>query len=71
MTRITRKAGRISEARELRIQAGIAADPDNPEWPAADFKRAKPLAQAFPALAKSHRGADGRRSRPRSPSRYA
>ena len=51
-----RKARPISAAAEARIQAGIAADPDNPEWTAKDFKRAKPFAVAFPALAKSQRG---------------
>jgi hypothetical protein len=31
----------LSDAEEARIQAGIAADPDNPEWTANDFRRAK------------------------------
>jgi hypothetical protein len=47
---------RISNSEEARIQAGIAADPENPEWTAADFKRAKPFAQALPTLAASRRG---------------
>jgi hypothetical protein len=37
-----------SEAEEARIAAGIAADPDNPEWTAEDFRRAKPFARMFP-----------------------
>jgi len=41
---------------EARIQAGIAADPDNPEWTAQDFERVKPFSEAFPALAESRRG---------------
>ena len=41
-----------SDAEEARIQAGIAADPDNPEWTAEDFRRAKPFTKMFPALAK-------------------
>jgi hypothetical protein len=45
----------LSDAEEARIQAGIAADPDNPEWRADDFRRAKLFAKAFPALAKSRR----------------
>ena len=51
-----RKPRPFSAATEARIQAGISADPDNPEWTAQDFKRAKPFAVAFPALAKSRRG---------------
>lgn len=51
-----RKARALSDAQEARIQAGIAADPDNPEWTARDFKRAKQFAQVLPALAKARRG---------------
>lgn len=51
-----RKPRPFSAATEARIQAGISADPDNPEWTAQDFKRAKPFAAVFPALAKSRRG---------------
>jgi uncharacterized protein (DUF4415 family) len=47
-----RRVPRISAAEEARIQAGIAVDPENPEWTARDFKRAKPFSQAFPALAR-------------------
>ena len=49
-----RTVRRISNSEEA--QAGIAADPENPEWTAADFKRAKPFAQALPTLAASRRG---------------
>jgi hypothetical protein len=56
MTKPMRKARNISAAEEARIQAGIAADPDNREWTAADFKRAKPFAKALPALAAARRG---------------
>jgi uncharacterized protein (DUF4415 family) len=55
MTNLKRKARAISDAEEALIQAGIAADPDNPEWTAEDFKRAKPFAEALPALAESRR----------------
>ena len=51
-----RKPRPISDAKEKRIQAGIAADPDNPEWTVEDFRRAKPFAEALPALAESRRG---------------
>jgi uncharacterized protein (DUF4415 family) len=56
MAKHKRKSRAISDAKEARVQAGIAADPDNPEWTAQDFRRAKPFAAAFPALAKSGRG---------------
>jgi hypothetical protein len=42
-----------SDAEEARIAAGIAADPDSPEWTAEDFRRAKPFTTIFPALAKN------------------
>lgn len=43
----------ISDAEEARIQAGIAEDPDNPEWTEEDFRTAKPFAEVFPDLAAS------------------
>ena len=55
MKKHKRKARALSDAEEARIQAGIAADPDNPEWSAQDFRRAKPFAKTFPTLAKSRR----------------
>jgi uncharacterized protein (DUF4415 family) len=55
MTKHRRRARTLSAAEETRIQAGIAADSDNPEWSAQDFRRAKPFAKALPALAKSRR----------------
>ena len=54
MTR-KRKARPISDAEEKRVRRGIAADTDNPEWTTKDFKRAKPFAALFPALAESRR----------------
>ena len=56
MTARRRKARALSAAEEARIQAGIAADPDNPEWSEEDFKRAKTFAKVFPALVESRRG---------------
>jgi len=50
-----RKARPISYAEEARVQRGIAADPDNPEWTAKDLKRAKRFTEMFPALAESRR----------------
>ncbi|MET7244856.1 BrnA antitoxin family protein [Methylobacterium sp. EM32] len=45
----------IADEEEARIQAGIAQDPDNPEWTEADFKSNKPFAEVFPELAASVR----------------
>ena len=56
MKKARRKVRALSDAEEARIKAGIAADPDNPEWTARDFRRATPFANALPALAKSLRG---------------
>jgi uncharacterized protein (DUF4415 family) len=58
MKRTTRKrrARLIGAAEEARIQAGIAADTDNPEWTPRDFARARPFSQAFPGLARKGRG---------------
>jgi uncharacterized protein (DUF4415 family) len=47
----------ISDEEEARIQAGITADPDNPEWTEEDFKRALPFAEVFPELAERMRKA--------------
>ena len=47
------RSGRIielpSDEEDARINAGIAADPDSPEWTEADFAAAKPAAQFFDA----------------------
>ncbi len=56
MKKHKRKARALSDAEEARIQAGIAADPDNPEWTAQDFRHAKPFAKVFPSLAENRRG---------------
>lgn len=50
----------LSDEEEARIQAGIAADPDNPEWTEADFKDARPFAEMFPDLMDSIRKSRGR-----------
>lgn len=41
----------LDDEEEARIQAGIAADPDNPEWTEEDFARARPFAEVFPEMA--------------------
>lgn len=45
----------LTDEEERRIQAGIDADPDNPEWTEEDFARARPFAEVFPELASSIR----------------
>ena len=44
------------EGTEAAIQAGIAADPDNPEWTDEDFEKARPTQtqSVSPAAAYSH-----------------
>lgn len=51
-----RRSRPLSDADEARIQTGIAVDVSNPEWTSEDFRRAKPFAEEFPALAESRRG---------------
>ncbi len=50
----------ITDEEEVRIQRGIALDPDNPEWTAEDFKNARPFAEMFPDLMESIRRTRGR-----------
>lgn len=58
-----RSAPPLSDAEEAAIQAGIEADPDNPEWTPEDFARAVPFEEAMPRLARSLReGRQGARS---------
>lgn len=40
-----------TDAEDIQINAGITADPDNPEWSAADFQRAQPAKEFFAAAA--------------------
>jgi uncharacterized protein (DUF4415 family) len=54
----------ITAAEEARVQAGIAADSDNPEWTEADFRSAVPFEQAFPVLAEKLRRTRGPQSAP-------
>jgi uncharacterized protein (DUF4415 family) len=55
MQTLTTKSGRViqlsSEEEEAAIWAGIAKDPDNPEWTEEDFARARPAREVLsPAL---------------------
>jgi uncharacterized protein (DUF4415 family) len=43
------KLKRNTPAEEAAIQAGIAADPDAPEWTEDDFAQARPAAEMLPA----------------------
>jgi uncharacterized protein (DUF4415 family) len=42
------KFRRNTAAEEVAINAGIAADPDNPEWTDEDFARARPASEMMP-----------------------
>jgi uncharacterized protein (DUF4415 family) len=54
----------ITAAEEARIQVGIAADPDNPEWTEENFSSAVPFEDAFPALAEKLRRVRGAQKTP-------
>lgn len=47
------KSGRVvrmpATKEEVAINAGIAADSDNPEWTAEDFAKAKPASEVLPS----------------------
>ena len=57
----------MTDAEEARVQRMIASDPDNPEWTDEDFARAKPFAEAFPALAEAMRRNIGGRPKSDAP----
>lgn len=60
--RVAKKPYRIdiSDEEEARIQGGISADPENPEWTEEDFRNARPFSEVFPELAESIRRSRGR-----------
>lgn len=60
MSNDNRELRPLTDAEEARIQKGIAEDPDNPEWTAEDFAKARPFAEVFPEFAESIRRARGR-----------
>jgi uncharacterized protein (DUF4415 family) len=41
------KLARNTPAEEAAIQRGIEADPDNPEWTAEDFAKARPFSEVM------------------------
>ena len=60
------KPGHISPTpeEEAEINAGIAADPDNPELTAEDFARMRPASEVLPDLVKRMRGQRGPQKAP-------
>jgi uncharacterized protein (DUF4415 family) len=54
----------LTDEEEAAIQAGIAADPDNPEWTAEDFKKARPFKEVFPELYESWKRTRGAQKAP-------
>ena len=54
----------ITDEEEARIQAGITADPDNPEVTDAQAAQASPFAKAFPELAANLRRSRGPQKAP-------
>ncbi|MCJ2055078.1 BrnA antitoxin family protein [Methylobacterium sp. J-048] len=54
----------ITDAEEARIQAGIAADSDNPEVTDAQARQARPFAEVFPELAATLRRSRGPQKAP-------
>ena len=49
----------LTDEEEAAIQAGIAKDPENPEWTEEDFKKAKPFKEVFPELYESWKRSRG------------
>ena len=45
-------------------EAAIHADPDNPEWTAEDFKKARPFKEVFPELYESWKRTRGAQKAP-------
>jgi uncharacterized protein (DUF4415 family) len=54
----------LTDEEEAAIQAGIAADPDNPEWTAEDFKKGRPFKEVFPELYESWKRTRGPQKEP-------
>jgi uncharacterized protein (DUF4415 family) len=48
----SKRLKRPTDAENAAIEAGISADPDNPEWTAEDFAAARPAAGIVPQLAR-------------------
>jgi uncharacterized protein (DUF4415 family) len=63
----TKKHALTSDAEEARIQKMIASDPDAPEATDKQIAKAKPFAEAFPALAENMRKNVGGRPRSATP----
>ncbi|MET3647195.1 BrnA antitoxin family protein [Phyllobacterium ifriqiyense] len=61
-----RRVSPFSDEEEAKIQAGIANDPDNPEWTEEELKNARPFREVFPELAKKIDEEIAKRGRPLS-----
>ena len=48
---------------EVAIYAGIARDPDNPEWTEEDFARARPAIEVVPHLVEEYRRTRGKQKK--------
>ena len=53
-----------SDEEEAAIQRGIAEDPDNPEWTAEDFARARPAIEVVPDIVEAWRRSRGKQKKP-------
>lgn len=60
-----------TESEDIQINAGITADPDNPEWSAGDFQQAMPAKQFFDAKAYENLVALKRKPGERGPQKAA
>ncbi|HTW71329.1 MAG TPA: BrnA antitoxin family protein [Acetobacteraceae bacterium] len=49
---------------DAEIQRGIDQDPDNPEWTAEDFARARPAREVHPELVAEYLRTRGKQKRP-------
>jgi uncharacterized protein (DUF4415 family) len=48
MSNVKRIPRDLTDEEEALAQAGIAADPDNPEWTDEDFAKARPASEVLP-----------------------
>ena len=55
---------RLGDEEEAAINAVIAKDADNPEWTAADFRRARPAAEVAPEIVAAWRKRRGPQKAP-------
>ncbi len=51
-------------SQEVAIYAGIARDPDNPEWTEEDFANARPAIEVVPHIVAEYRRTRGKQAKP-------